>query len=89
MLNLDVWQDRMVFLALGAGVLVTLFVVLAYLEGWRTRKDEAESDTETEGKNVLIWFVSFVPWTVVLITVGAGIWGFLYAVDKILHPPNW
>ena len=93
MFYLNVLQDQEILLALGAGVVVTLGTVLAYLEMWRPREDNSndsvESSSEPPRQNVMIWFLSFVPWIVVLVITGAGIWGFLYTVDKIVHPPNW
>ena len=90
MFYLNVLQDQGILLALGAGVVVTLGIVLAYLEMWRPRDDDSvESSSEPPRQNVMFWFLSFVPWIVVLVIAGAGIWGFLYTVDKIFHPPNW
>ena len=86
MLNLSVLQDQEILLALGAGVVMTLMIVLAYMEIWRPRREETD---EVPRQNLVVWFLSYVPWIVVLIAAGGGIWGLLYAIDKIVHPPNW
>ena len=86
MLNLNVLQNQEILLALGAGVVMTLMIILAYMEIWRPRQEETH---EAPKQNLVIWFLSYVPWIVVLITAGGGIWGLLYAIDKVIHPPNW
>jgi hypothetical protein len=93
MLYFSVVQNQEILLALGAGAVVTLIIVLAYLEMWRPRDSDSDERTECPSEppheSAIIWFLSFVPWIVMLVIAGAGIWGFLYTIDKILHPPNW
>ena len=94
MFYLNVWQNEVVLAMLGAGVLVTLGIVLAYMELWRPRdgsveETSAEAETESPRETLGVWFLSHVSWILVVIAAGAGVWGFLYAVEKIVHPPNW
>ena len=90
MFYLSVWQNEVVLAMLGAGVLVTLGIVLAYMELWRPRAGTGEEPVAEPPRETLgVWFLSHVSWILVVIASGAGIWGLLYAIDKIVHPPNW
>ena len=86
MFYLSVWQNEVILAMLGAGVLLALGIVLTYLEFWRPRREAAP---ESPGETLAVWFLTHVSWILVVIATGAGIWGLLYAIDKIAHPPNW
>jgi len=86
MFYLSFWQDTVILAMLGAGTLLTLAIVLTYMDLWRPRAGTAD-DAPPEPRT--IWFLSYVSWVLVAISAGAGIWGLLYALDKIAHPPNW
>ncbi len=90
MFYLSVWQNEVILAMLGAGTLLTLGIVLTYMEFWRPRGEAvSESDGGTPRETLAVWFLSHVSWILVVIASGAGIWGLLYAIDKIVHPPNW
>jgi hypothetical protein len=90
MFYLSVWQNEIILAMLGAGVLLTLGIVLTYMEIWRPRSGTvAEASTEMPRETLGVWFLSHVSWILVVIASLAGIWGLLYAIDKIVHPPNW
>ena len=90
MFYLSVWQNEVVLAMLGAGVLLTLGIALTYMELWRPRAGTAEeTPAEPARETLAVWFLSHVSWILVVIASGAGIWGLLYAIDKIVHPPNW
>ena len=90
MFYLDVWQNEVVLAMLGAGTLLTLGIVLTYMELWRPRAGTtAESSGVAPRETLVVWFLSHVSWILVAIAAGAGVWGLLYAIDKIVHPPNW
>ena len=90
MFYLSVWQNEIVLAMLGAGVLLTLGIVLVYMEFWRPRPgDGGAAAPPATGGGLGVWFLSHVSWILVVIAVGAGVWGLLYAIDKIAHPPNW
>lgn len=94
MFYLSVWQNEVILALLGAGVLLTLGIALTYMELWRPREgnsEETDSGTGVEAphETLAVWFLSHVSWILVAIASGAGVWGLLYAIDKIAHPPNW
>jgi hypothetical protein len=90
MFYLNVWQNEIVLAMLGAGMLVTLGIVLTYMELWRPRSGiTAETSGEAPRETLVVWLLSHVSWILVVIASGAGMWGLLYAIDKIAHPPNW
>ena len=86
MFYLSYWQDTVILALLGAGALLTLAMVLTYMDLWRPRVGTAD---EAPPEPLSVWFLSYVSWILVAISAGAGIWGLLYALDKIAHPPNW
>ncbi len=90
MFYLNVLQNQRILLALGAGFLLTLGMALAYLDFWRPRREESgAAPAEGRRPGFTGWLVSFVPWALALIVAGAGIWGFLYTLHKVVYPPNW
>ncbi len=90
MFYLSVWQNEVILAMLGAGTLLALGIVLTYLEFWRSRGEAApEASGEAPRETLAVWFLSHVSWVLVVIAAGAGIWGLLYAIDMIAHPPNW
>ncbi len=89
MLRLSVLQDQWLILSLAIGVVLVIGIAGSYLELWRPRKEEGETASDVPNIPGVTWFISYVPWMVALLTVAAGIWGLLYALDKMAHPPNW
>ena len=90
MFYLSYWQDTVVLALLGAGTLLALGMALTYMDLWRPRAGTGgETDAEPARETLVMWFLSHVSWILVAISAGAGIWGLLYALEKIAHPPNW
>lgn len=90
MFYLSVWQNQLLLWSLGAGTLLVLGIVLAYLELWRPRREPSiDAAVDRSGETVVEWFFSHVSWVLVLIAASVGLWGLLYAIDKIMNPPNW
>ncbi len=91
MFRLSVLQYQWLVLALFSGVAGILAMTLAYLAIWRPRKgpDREVAESGYEGYSGLRWYFSFMPWVLTLTYVAAIIFGILYAIDKIIRPPNW
>ena len=91
MFRLSVLQYQWLFLALFGGAATIVGMVLAYLAIWRPRKspDREVAESGYEGCSGLRWYISFMPWVLTLTYVAAIVFGILYAIDKIIRPPNW
>jgi hypothetical protein len=82
MTELDVLKTQWIILAVAAGLVLALVVVLTYLMMWRPRRDGAPA-TGWRG----IW--QHTPWVLVLTIVGITIYALIATVRAVFWPPNW
>jgi hypothetical protein len=87
MLNLDLLQNRWVFLALAGGVVLVLAMVLAYLAIWRPR-EEAPPGGEVRPA-CPAKFSARAPWFLILTVAGIAAYAVIYVLVQAMNPPNW
>lgn len=83
----DVEQYQWLFAALIAGAAVALIVVLTYFPFWRRR--EAGGEEPSGSVPLAQGLAKFIPWVLVLIVLGALIFGVAYTVRSMVQTPNW
>jgi hypothetical protein len=84
MAPLDVLRNEWIILALAAGGVLTLVIVLTYLMMWRPRPPQgAPPVSDWRG----IW--QYTPWVLVLTILGIMVFGLVETICYSIWPPNW
>ena len=88
MFEINVLRAQYILIGLAAGCIAVIMVVLAYLAIWRPRSESASDEGEPSmSGGGGVWRA--VPWVLVLTFIGTVGFGIVFAIAKILHPPNW
>ncbi len=80
-------QNRWVILGLGMGVILTLAVVLSYMAAWVKRYKIPSNVPETDGERIPT--LHAIPWILTVTYAGIIIYGIVYYIVALCHPPNW
>ncbi len=90
MLRLDVLREQWVILALFSGVVMVIVWFLFYWAMWRERSDDGTApQTDSRGRRVSLKRETFMPWILILAFLSVIVYGAIFTVYLINHPPNW
>jgi hypothetical protein len=91
MLNLYVQQNQWIVLALLAGLALVLLFWLNCTALWRPRQEEARAGEIriTGPLGFVRWLTSFMPWTVILLTLACIAFTIVYLWSAEVCAPTW
>ena len=90
-LNLYVQQHQWIIITLLVGTALMLVFCLTYSAMWRPRGEEEKSET-IKVKGIVTffqWFLSFVPWVLILLAITSISFTVATVLAKACRPPNW
>jgi hypothetical protein len=86
MIRLSVLQMQWLMLGLAGGLAMVFLIVLTYLMIWRPRLRDAQGQIVTARGWRAAW--AFIPWALIVIYVATIVYGLMYAIACMLHPPT-
>lgn len=90
MLNLEIYREHWMFLAIALGGVLMFSTALWYLAVWRERGAEKEAQLEIRDVTTFfMWFQRAFPWILILTIFGTGLLAIVYPQIRAIHPPNW
>ena len=86
MFQIDALQSQWLALSLLGGAIVAAAMTLTFVSMWRPRTSAdlpAPAGRPTRG-----WFLSFMPWVLMLLYIGCVLYTAAYTIAYAMYPPN-